>query len=157
MHANIGAAIDGDDAGAVTAVPQVEQCQQQADVSRIVGGILEELKADAEGGIVRPAIFVKAIDDHRAVLGRGENERKLAGRIGHRSRCRVRQTHPGAGGESDRRVQGDAPRFARRRQWYVFTRHDWSDGRRRPFVCWRNAESGESPRPRFRPRAGSHR
>jgi hypothetical protein len=69
VHADIGAAIDGDDAVAVAAAAQIEQHKQQRDVGRIVSGILEQLEADAEAGIVRPPIFVKAIDDHRAMFG----------------------------------------------------------------------------------------
>ena len=57
VHADIGAAIDGDDAVAVVAAAQIEQHKQQRDFVRIVSGILEQLEADAEAGVVRPPIF----------------------------------------------------------------------------------------------------
>jgi len=57
VHADIGAAIDGDDAVAIAAPAQVQKGEQERDVARIVGGIFQNLEADAEAGIIRaPAI-----------------------------------------------------------------------------------------------------
>ena len=83
VDADVGAAIDRDDAVAIAAAAQIEQREQQCNVGRIVGGVLEELETDTEAGIVRPPIFVKAIDDHRAMFGRGQDKRELTRWIGH--------------------------------------------------------------------------
>jgi hypothetical protein len=60
VHADIGAAIYGDEAVAIAAAAQIEQHKQQRDIGRIVDGILEQLEADAEAGIVRSPILLRA-------------------------------------------------------------------------------------------------
>src|SRR5262249_42763683 len=121
VHADVGAAIDGDDAVAITASAQVQKREQERNVARIVGGIFQDLVADAEAGIIRPPDLVEAVDDHRAVFGRGEDEGDLAGRIAHRAGVASART------ASRRRIRAqvrrNAPRFTNRSQWDIA---DWA-------------------------------
>ncbi len=83
VHPDIGAAVDGDDAIAVTAAAQIEHLQHQIDFDRIVEPVFEKLQADPAAHIGLLHQLIEAIDDQGAVVGRGGDERELARQLRH--------------------------------------------------------------------------
>jgi hypothetical protein len=65
------------------APPRFKQLQRQLDVHRARGARFKQLVADANSGIRSGHTVVEPINDHRAVIGGGEHESKLASDIAH--------------------------------------------------------------------------
>ena len=83
MDADIGAAIDRGHPGAVILPAKIEQPQHRLYLRHVVGRVFQYLVADADAGIVAGQPVVKTVDDHRAVVRRGEDEGDLTAVTGH--------------------------------------------------------------------------
>src|SRR5271169_2635504 len=82
VNAEIGAAVDGDDAVAVILAAQIEDAQHQADLVRVVRGLVEKLEAGAVGA-PGSGMLVEPVQDHGAVIGRRGDESERALRLWH--------------------------------------------------------------------------
>ena len=82
VHADIGAAVDRDHPVAEMRSPCREQARCDTDLEWFVDGVDQQLVADPVSAFAG-AVVVKSIENHRAVLGRGQHEADLPGRVGH--------------------------------------------------------------------------
>ena len=68
VNAEVGAAIDCDNAVAIVRAAQIEQFKQQRDFVRIVGSPAQKLVTNAESIFANP-VLIEAVYDHGAVIG----------------------------------------------------------------------------------------
>ena len=83
MDADIGAAVDGYHAVAMHKSPQFQQLQSQLDFFRIEGREFKNLKSDVIAAAGFADLEFEAIENHRVVIGRGENESQCATTLTH--------------------------------------------------------------------------
>jgi hypothetical protein len=73
-HANIRADVQRLHSVAEMLAPQIQQFDRKGDLVGLVAGFFEQLNANAEGHARWRHLEVEPVDDHRAVVGRGQNE-----------------------------------------------------------------------------------
>ncbi len=110
VHPDIGAAVDGDDTVAMHLPPNFNQLEGELDVDGVDGGGFQQLVTDADRrvGIRFADAIVEPVGDHRAVIGRGQHEGKLASDVAHknllRERARTKRGHNKTGRGKPRRA-----------------------------------------------------
>ncbi len=87
VDADIGAAVDRDNAVAVMLAAYIKQFEHQVDFGRIIRGCVQELKADAICVGRSGEMLVKSVQNERAVVGSRGDECDLARRLWHASDC----------------------------------------------------------------------
>jgi hypothetical protein len=85
MHTDVRATVDSNDTVAEMAAAQVENQACEIDFVDVELRCREQLKADTERSAILIGGEVVAVDDHVAVIGRGEYEGDGASGIGHES------------------------------------------------------------------------
>ena len=82
MDAEIGAAVDRDDAVAIIPGGADRACSQQSDLVRVVRGLVEELKSGAVGHVGPDDVLIEPVHDEGAVIRRRGDQGELAWRFG---------------------------------------------------------------------------
>ena len=85
VGADIGAAVDGDDAVSMDLVPSFDQMQRELHFDGVVRAAFQHLVTDPGSrlGIRLVHAIVETVGDHRAVIGCGQHEGKLASDVAH--------------------------------------------------------------------------